>query len=70
MVNDIQASNNKDVIGSNVIELGKEEKNTIKDKSRRLDKSGLKNNNDVKIGIIGVGGWGKNHSRVLHDFGY
>lgn len=69
MVNDIQASNNKDVIGSNVIELGKEEKNTIKDKSRRLDKSGLKNNNDVKIGIIGVGGWGKNHSRVLHDFG-
>ncbi len=69
MVNDIQASNNKDVIGSNVIELGKVEKNTIKDKSRRLDKSGLKNNNDVKIGIIGVGGWGKNHSRVLHDFG-
>ena len=68
MVNDIQASNNKDVIGSNVIELGKEEKNTIEDKSR-LDKSGLKNNNDVKIGIIGVGGWGKNHSRVLHDFG-
>ncbi|HEY6587452.1 MAG TPA: Gfo/Idh/MocA family oxidoreductase [Nitrososphaeraceae archaeon] len=68
MVNDIQASNNKDVIGSNVIELGKEEKNTIEDKSK-LDKSGLKNNNDVKIGIIGVGGWGKNHSRVLHDFG-
>lgn len=68
MVNDIQASNNKDVIGSNVIELGKEEKNTIEDKSR-LDNSGLKNNNDVKIGIIGVGGWGKNHSRVLHDFG-
>jgi UDP-N-acetylglucosamine 3-dehydrogenase len=27
------------------------------------------NNNAVKIGIIGVGGWGKNHSRVLHDFG-
>ena len=27
MVIDIQASNNKDVIGSNVIELGKEEKN-------------------------------------------
>ena len=26
-------------------------------------------NNTVKIGIIGVGGWGKNHSRVLHDFG-
>ena len=69
MVIDIQASNNKDVIDSNIIELGKEEKNTIKDKSRRLDKSGLKNNNDVKIGIIGVGGWGKNHSRVLHDFG-
>ena len=68
MVIDIQASNNKDLIGSNVIELGKEEKNTIEDKSR-LDKSGLKNNNDVKIGIIGVGGWGKNHSRVLHDFG-
>ena len=68
MVIDIQASNNKDVIGSNVIELGKEEKNTIEDKSR-LEKSGLKNNNDVKIGIIGVGGWGKNHSRVLHDFG-
>ena len=68
MVIDIQASNNKDVIDSNIIELGKEEKNTIEDKSR-LDKSGLKNNNDVKIGIIGVGGWGKNHSRVLHDFG-
>ena len=68
MVIDIQASNNKDVIGSNVIELGKEEKNTIEDKSK-LDKSRLKNNNDVKIGIIGVGGWGKNHSRVLHDFG-
>jgi UDP-N-acetylglucosamine 3-dehydrogenase len=68
MVIDIRASNNKDVIDSNIIELGKEEKNTIEDKSR-LDKSGLKNNNDVKIGIIGVGGWGKNHSRVLHDFG-
>ena len=68
MVNDIQSSNNNDVIGSNVIELGKEEKNTIEDKSR-LEKSELKNHNDVKIGIIGVGGWGKNHSRVLHDFG-
>jgi UDP-N-acetylglucosamine 3-dehydrogenase len=69
MVIDIQASNNKGVIGSNVIELGKEEKNMFEDKSR-LDKSGLNNNKDnVKIGIIGVGGWGKNHSRVLHDFG-
>ena len=68
MVIDIQASNNKDVIGSNVIELGEEEKNTTEDKSS-LDKSGLNNNKDVKIGIIGVGGWGKNHSRVLHDFG-
>jgi UDP-N-acetylglucosamine 3-dehydrogenase len=68
MVNDIPSSNNKDVIGSNVIELGKEEENMIQDKSR-LEKSGLKSNNDVKIGIIGVGGWGKNHSRVLHDFG-
>ena len=34
MVKDIQSSNNKDVIGSdNVIELGKEEKYTIEDKS-------------------------------------
>jgi len=67
MVNDTKSSNSKDVTGSNVIELGKEGKDMIENKSR-LEQSGLKNN-DVKIGIIGVGGWGKNHSRVLHDFG-
>ena len=22
-----------------------------------------------KLAIVGVGGWGKNHARVLHDFG-
>lgn len=69
MVKDIQSPNNKDVIGGdNVLELGKEKGDTIEDKSL-LDRNGLKSNNDVKIGIIGVGGWGKNHSRVLHDFG-
>ena len=68
MVNDIHSSNNKDVIRSNVIKLRNEEKESIEEKSS-LEQSGLKNKNDVKIGIIGVGGWGKNHSRVLHDFG-
>jgi len=68
MVNDIHSSNNKDVIRSNVIKLGNEEKESIEEKSS-LEQSRLKNKNDVKIGIIGVGGWGKNHSRVLHDFG-
>jgi UDP-N-acetylglucosamine 3-dehydrogenase len=24
---------------------------------------------ELKIGIVGVGGWGKNHARVLNDFG-
>jgi UDP-N-acetylglucosamine 3-dehydrogenase len=24
---------------------------------------------DFKLAIVGVGGWGKNHARVLHDFG-
>jgi UDP-N-acetylglucosamine 3-dehydrogenase len=23
----------------------------------------------LKLAIVGVGGWGKNHARVLHDFG-
>jgi len=23
----------------------------------------------LKIGVIGVGGWGKNHVRVLHNMG-
>ena len=68
MVNDIHSSNNKDVIRSNIIKLRNEEKESIEEKSS-LEQSGLKNKNDVKIGIIGVGGWGKNHSRVLHDFG-
>jgi len=68
MVNDIHSSNNKDVSRSNVIKLGNEEKDTTEEKSS-LEQSRLKNKNDVKIGIIGVGGWGKNHSRVLHDFG-
>ena len=22
-----------------------------------------------KIAVIGIGGWGKNHARVLHDLG-
>ena len=26
-------------------------------------------NRDLKVAVIGVGGWGKNHARVLHDFG-
>ena len=34
-----------------------------------IRKNRLQNNNAINIGIIGVGGWGKNHSRVLHDFG-
>ncbi|HYY71504.1 MAG TPA: Gfo/Idh/MocA family oxidoreductase, partial [Nitrososphaeraceae archaeon] len=34
-----------------------------------ISKNRLQNNNALKIGIVGVGGWGKNHSRVLHDFG-
>src|ERR671913_491729 len=34
-----------------------------------ISKNRLQNNNAINIGIIGVGGWGKNHSRVLHDFG-
>jgi UDP-N-acetylglucosamine 3-dehydrogenase len=27
------------------------------------------NNRDLKVAVIGVGGWGKNHARVLHDIG-
>jgi len=26
-------------------------------------------NRDLKVAVIGVGGWGKNHARVLHDIG-
>ena len=49
------------------MELPKEK---YRDHESNRHKTGSKNNgNNVKIGIIGVGGWGKNHSRVLHDFG-
>jgi len=66
MVEDI-LSPTKDISEiDNVIELGKYQ--DINAKSN-LHKIGSKNGNVVKIGIIGVGGWGKNHSRVLHDFG-
>jgi UDP-N-acetylglucosamine 3-dehydrogenase len=65
MVEHIISKPIKDVSG-NVIELGKEK--DMEDQSNLL-KNGSTNGNVVKIGIIGVGGWGKNHSRVLHDFG-
>jgi UDP-N-acetylglucosamine 3-dehydrogenase len=68
MVEDIIHSPQRDFNGGNLIELGKE-KDMMDDKSKNLHKNGSNNNNAVKIGIIGVGGWGKNHSRVLHDFG-
>ncbi|MFZ0405553.1 MAG: Gfo/Idh/MocA family oxidoreductase, partial [Nitrososphaeraceae archaeon] len=29
----------------------------------------LGNNLHSKIAVIGIGGWGKNHARVLHDLG-
>ena len=29
----------------------------------------VKNNLHSKIAVIGIGGWGKNHARVLHDLG-
>ena len=29
----------------------------------------VRSNRDLKIAVIGVGGWGKNHARVLHDLG-
>src|SRR5215217_6424025 len=52
-----------------VLKLKKERKEQ-KEKSKlsTINKKGG-HNNTVKIGVIGVGGWGKNHSRVLHDFG-
>ncbi|HEY7082047.1 MAG TPA: Gfo/Idh/MocA family oxidoreductase, partial [Nitrososphaeraceae archaeon] len=28
-----------------------------------------KDTRDLHIAVIGVGGWGKNHARVLHDMG-
>ena len=50
--------------------LLKLEKERNEEKSNlSISKNRLQNNNALKIGIIGVGGWGKNHSRVLHDFG-
>ena len=65
MVEDI-LSPSKIVRGDNVVELPKD---NDMDHESNLQKNGSKNGNVVKIGIIGVGGWGKNHSRVLHDFG-
>ena len=66
MVEEDILSPSKILRGDNVVELPKE-----KDMNHEsnLQKNGSKNGNVVKIGIIGVGGWGKNHSRVLHDFG-
>ncbi len=66
MVERIPSPPIKDVSGGNVIELGREK--NMDDKTN-LHENGSTNGNIVKIGIIGVGGWGKNHSRVLHDFG-
>ena len=28
------------------------------------------NEKSIKIAVIGTGGWGKNHVRVLNDLGY
>ena len=66
MVEEDILSPSKILRGDKVVELPKE-----KDMNHEsnLQKNGSKNGNVVKIGIIGVGGWGKNHSRVLHDFG-
>src|SRR5215217_5313215 len=55
---------NRDEIFHKLEKERNEEKLTLS-----ISKNRLQNNNAVKIGIIGVGGWGKNHSRVLHDFG-
>ena len=66
MVERIPSPSIKDVNGGNVMELGREK--NMDDKSN-LHENRSTNGNIVKIGIIGVGGWGKNHSRVLHDFG-
>ena len=57
-------SNNKDEIRIKLEKTRNEEK-----LDSNIKKNSLHSNNAVKIGIIGVGGWGKNHSRVLHDFG-
>ena len=57
-------SNNKDEIRIKSEKTRNEEK-----LDSNIKKNSLHSNNAVKIGIIGVGGWGKNHSRVLHDFG-
>ena len=45
-----------------LLRLEKERNEESKSKLSISKKRGL-NNNAVKIGIIGVGGWGKNHSR-------
>jgi len=67
MVEDDIPSPSKNVKGANVMELPKEKD---MDHESNLNKiGGTTDGNIVKIGIIGVGGWGKNHSRVLHDFG-
>jgi hypothetical protein len=55
MVEDIP-SPSKIVRGGNVVELPK---GKDMDHESNLQKNGSKNGNVVKIGIIGVGGWGK-----------
>lgn len=57
-------SNNKDEIRIKLEKTRNEEK-----LNSNIKKNIIHSNNAVKIGIIGIGGWGKNHSRVLHDFG-
>ena len=43
--------------------------NTNKTETHNIVENLEQDGKKAKIGIIGVGGWGKNHSRVLHDFG-
>lgn len=58
-------------INRNRVETPKKTENDTNDKklTSTIDKNLEHGGNKAKIGIIGVGGWGKNHSRVLHDFG-
>ncbi|HET8794712.1 MAG TPA: hypothetical protein VFM31_13020, partial [Nitrososphaeraceae archaeon] len=62
MVKEINSNKNKT---RNNTENAKDGNKIISNIAENLEQDSSK----VKIGIIGVGGWGKNHSRVLHDFG-
>jgi len=62
MVKEINSNKNKT---RNNIENDKDGNKIISNIAENLEQDSSK----AKIGIIGVGGWGKNHSRVLHDFG-